>query len=55
LQQKLLGPIGVCPGWQLEFEQAPLAAICVTLQHVPLIWTLGLEQPPHSPVPARGS
>jgi hypothetical protein len=55
LQQKLLGPIGVCPAGQLEFEQAPLAASCVTLQQTPATRTLGLEQLVQSCEPARGT
>jgi hypothetical protein len=50
LQQKLLGPIAVCPDGQLEFEHAAFAAIVATEQHLPLIWMPGLGHCPHSPV-----
>jgi hypothetical protein len=35
LQQKLLGPIAVWSGEQLEFEQAALTAKVATEQHLP--------------------
>jgi hypothetical protein len=44
LQQKLLGPIAVCPGGQLEFEHAPPAANVAALQHLPPIWISGRAQ-----------
>jgi hypothetical protein len=44
LQQKLLGPMAVCPGWQLELEQAALAASVATAQHLPLTWMFGRAQ-----------
>jgi hypothetical protein len=50
LQQKLLGPIDVCPDGQLEFEHAALATSEPTAQHLPLIWILGLGHCPQSPV-----
>jgi hypothetical protein len=36
LQQKLLGPIGVCPEGQLELEQSALTASVAIEQHFPL-------------------
>jgi hypothetical protein len=44
LQQKLLGPTGVCPAGQLELEQAALATSVATEQHLPLTWMLGRWQ-----------
>ena len=50
LQQKLLGPTAVCPEGQLEFEHAALATSAPTVQHLPLIWMLGLAHCPQAPV-----
>jgi hypothetical protein len=43
LQQKLLGPIAVCPEGQLEFEHDPLSASSPGAQHLPPTWTFGRE------------
>jgi len=45
MQQKLLGPMAVCPAGQPEFEQAAFAASAATGQHRPPIWMSGRGHP----------